>query len=340
MKKIVSLFLVFVLVFTATTVYAASKPKITKQPETATVKAGGKVTFSIKTSGTVDAIIWNFVDPESGNTYTGQKLSGAVSGVKIDGATNGKKITLKRVPESMHGWTVYAHVNGNGYKIDSDKVMILISGMEPPVTPEPDEAQPSPADNKGGSGDADIPDDGNSDDDGDSDDDADSDTPQPFTVTANARVLYSEEDPDTARSRLEFTGSGSFFVSSEDPIVSWAVNGILFEPAEPLNKFKVSNVTSAVSLDIRVRRASEPVLNEDHLCRISCTGCTFSYIQGGLMSVTEGEVPEGARISVIANSSDLAAGGYVINGNEAQGTGKSSIQLTVTDNTEIVCSGK
>ena len=337
MKKIVSLFLVFVLVFAvATTVYAASKPRITKQPETATVKAGGKVSFSIKTSGTVDAIIWNFVDPESGNTYTGQKLQGAVSGVKIDGATNGKKITLKRVPESMHGWTVYAHVNGNGYKIDSDKVMILISGMEPPVTPEPDDNQSSPADKTDDSADAGISDDG----DNDGDDEEDSDTPQTFTVTANAKVLYSEDDPDTAHSRLEFTGSGSFIVSSEDPIISWAVNGVRFEPAEPLNKFKVSNVTSAVSLDVRVRRASEPVLNEDHLCRISCTGCTFSYIQGGLMSVTEGEVPEGARISVIANSSDLAAGGYVINGDEAQGTGKSSIQLTVTDDTEIVCSGK
>ena len=134
MKKIIGLILVFVLLFAvASEAFAGSKPQITKDPESATVKKGGKVSFSIKTKGTVATVIWYFVDPVSGNEYSGKKLAGAVKGVKVVGPTNGKKITLNKVPEEMHGWKVYAHVNGNGYKIDSQQATLLIAGMDVPA---------------------------------------------------------------------------------------------------------------------------------------------------------------------------------------------------------------
>ncbi len=49
MKKIVTLLLVFCLVLgVASSALAAGGPKITKQPESATTDAKGKVTFTIK----------------------------------------------------------------------------------------------------------------------------------------------------------------------------------------------------------------------------------------------------------------------------------------------------
>ena len=52
--------------------------------------------------------------------------------IKVVGP-NRTKITLNRVPEEMHGWTVYAHLNGNGYKVNSERVQLLVYGMEPPA---------------------------------------------------------------------------------------------------------------------------------------------------------------------------------------------------------------
>ena len=217
MKKCIGLLLIFILVFTVMAgALAGSKPKITKQPESATVKKGGKVTFSITTTGTVDTVIWYFIDPETGNEYTGKKLSGAVKGVKIDGPTNGKKITLKNVPESMHGWTVYAHVNGNGYKVDSDQVQLLISGME---TAEP-AATEAPAAESGNAGQ--VP----------GEQPASSETlpapaadqpAGPFTVAATSKALRRLDASgniidDKLYSRLEFEETAYILVSSKDQI--------------------------------------------------------------------------------------------------------------------------
>ena len=71
------------------------------------------------------------------------------------------------------------------------------------------------------------------------------------------------------------------------------------------------------------------------LCRIVCTGCTFTYLSGGLRSVTEGEVPSGARISVIADNDSAAAVGYRINGGEAGHIGVTSFRIIVNGDMTI-----
>jgi len=140
MKKIVGLLMVFCLVLSAASgVLAATKPEISEQPVSATTTQNGTVSFSVKvkTNGTNVAYTWYFVNPATGEKVSGRKLNTVIKGVKVT-RPNGQKITLKKVPESMHGWNVYCHIAGNGYKLDSDQVVLSVYGMES-VEPAPQE---------------------------------------------------------------------------------------------------------------------------------------------------------------------------------------------------------
>ena len=105
MKKLIGIILTLCLVLSLTvSALAASKPEITKQPETATTSKKGAVSFSVTVKGTVSSYTWYFVNPETGDKVSGKKLSSVVKGVKVSNP-NSKKISLSRVPDSMHGWS-------------------------------------------------------------------------------------------------------------------------------------------------------------------------------------------------------------------------------------------
>ena len=378
MKKILGLILILCIILSLVAEsFAAGKPVITKQPETSTTSKKGAVSFSISVKGTVDSYTWYFINPENGEKISGKKLSSVVKGVKVT-SPNGKKITLTHVPDSMHGWSVYCHVNGNGYKVDSDTVTLLIYGMEAPSseTAAPlntddakdkktasDNEKPSDEDINSGtntssdagreSGDEKAPASENTQPAAESTAETvpndGSEEPMPelekktITVSSSSKVLLKLDSVGNIMdaepsSRLEFDNTGSFLVRSDKPIKSWTVNGVRFEPAEPVNEFKVLNITEDIALDLKVVRATaaSAEVDESHMCKVTCTGCTFTYLRNGLRSVTEGEVPAGAPIKVIADNSDLAAAGYRINGGEPENTGKSSFQLIVTDDTTII----
>ena len=376
MKKLLGIILTLCLVFTlAADAFAASKPEITKQPETATTSKKGAVSFSVSVKGTVSSYTWYFINPETGDKISGKKLSSTVKGVKVTNP-NSKKISLSHVPESMHGWSVYCHVNGNGYKVDSDTVTLYVYGME---TPGSDSVAAAPADNgetkpKEASAPAPAdsgkskpeeapapapasapaetktesasPESGEQNEGVDQGESADNDIAvenRTITVTSSSKVLLRLDNKgkvidESPVSSLEFTNTGSFLVRSEEPIKSWSVNGIRFVPVQPVNEFKVTNITDSITLDVKIARAgtSEVEVDESIICKVTCKGCTFTYLSKGLRSVTEGEVPYGAAIRVIADSSDLANGGYSINGGEPESIGKASLQLTVTDDMTIV----
>jgi len=360
MKKLIGIILTLCLILTlAADAFAASKPEITKQPETATTSKKGAVSFSISVKGSVSSYTWYFVNPETGDKISGKKLSSTVKGVKVKNP-NSKKISLTHVPESMHGWSVYCHVNGNGYKIDSDTVTLYVYGMEVPDSAssaapanssesKPEESTSAPAEATPAgteSVESASPEAGDQSEGGDQGEGADSDMAaanRTIKVSASSKVLLKLDSKGNISeaapvSSLEFTNSGSFAVRSEDPIKSWTVNGIRFEPVQPVNEFKVTNVTESIVLDVKIARgtAAEAVVDESRTCKVICKGCTFTYLSKGLRSVTEGEVPYGAPIRVIADNSDLAAGGYSINGGEPESVGKASLQLTVTDDVTIV----
>ena len=340
MKRILGLVLAFCLVFAlAADAFAAGKPSITKQPESATTSKKGTVSFSVKTSGSIQSLTWYFVDPSTGKSYTGKQLVKAVKGISVSNP-NGKKITLKKVPESMHGWTVYCHLNGNGYKVDSDRVQLLVYGLEPPE-------QGIVAAESGSSSDSEdegAADSGKSSSDDEDDDGESAAAPQDKTITVSctSKVLRKLDSSGNAAdeapvSRLEFTNTGSFIVTSEEPIISWSVNGVRFEPAEPISEFKVLNVNDNISLNLKVNRptAASVQVDESHMCKVTCTGCTFSYLPGKLRSVTTGEVPAGAPINIVADSTELAESGYRINGAEPSNIGLSSFRFIVTEDVEI-----
>ena len=347
MKKIIGLILVFCLLFTfMADAFAAGKPKITKQPVNGTVKKG-KVSFQVKVSGSVDSISWYLINPDTGEAVTAKKLKKdkTIPKLVISGE-NRSKLTLSKVPDEMHGWSVYCHISGNGYKIDSDIVMILVDGMEAPETDapaKPDDNPPAedtaPADDAGDSGKEEA--DTGSTDEGGTDENKPADTV--VTVTSSAKVLYRIDasgriSDEKASSKLEFNGSGSFIVKSDDPISSWSANGVRFEPSEPVFEFKVSNVSSDLSLDFNVQRksASSIVVDESKPCKVTCDGCTFTCIPKQLYSVSEGEVPSGSLITVTAGNSTLTKNGYIINGGEPDYQDKTSFSITVEEDMTIV----
>ena len=141
MKRFLGLILALCLVFAiAAEAVAAGKPEFTEQPKSATTDKKGTVSFSVKvkTNGSKVTYTWYFVNPANGEKISGKKLNTVVKGVKVS-KPNSAKVTLKKVPESMHGWQVYCHINGNGYKVDSESVILNVFGLDPvesPATPQ------------------------------------------------------------------------------------------------------------------------------------------------------------------------------------------------------------
>ncbi|MBP3721511.1 MAG: hypothetical protein J6J41_09275 [Clostridia bacterium] len=138
MKRILAILLLLCLTLGSLSV-AQAAVSITKQPETQTVKAGGNVTYKIKAKGVGSGtpITWHFTNPATGESVTGKKLSSVVKGVKVKNP-NSLSITLRKVPEEMHGWTAYCHIGPKSGGVDSDTVTILIAGLpEPEFAPAP-----------------------------------------------------------------------------------------------------------------------------------------------------------------------------------------------------------
>ena len=339
MKKIIGLVLAFCLVFSLVAgAFADSKPTITKQPETSTTSKKGAVSFSISVKGTVSSYTWYFINPATGEKVSGKKLSSVVKGVKVTNP-NSKKISLSKVPESMHGWLVYCHINGNGYKIDSDQVMLLVYGMEAPENTDP---VPAKKDDTESGKTADAGNEGSES--GEDEEDGGDEKVDTVTVSASAKVLYKldssgNKTDEKPVSKLEFTGTSSILVASDEPIVSWTVNGVRIQPAEPVTEFRLINVSSNVSMDIKINKATaaDAQVDESTMCHVVCDGCTFTYLPYKLMSVTEGDVPSGAPIRISANTGDGADAGYSINGGEPEGQGSASYQFVVTEDVKIVC---
>ncbi len=136
MKRILSFILVMsLLVGVCAVAFAATRPSISGQPESQSVEEGGKLVFTVKARG-YTGLTWYFINPATGEQYSGRTLDKQIAGVRVTGANN-SKITIRNIPLSLNGWSVYAHLVGNGYKLDSDTVLITVTAPTPKPTQAP-----------------------------------------------------------------------------------------------------------------------------------------------------------------------------------------------------------
>ena len=362
MKRIVGLILVFCLVFSLfAEAMAEPKWEIVEQPKCTTTKKS--TTISIKVKGKGVKYQWVFVNPEDPeDKVTGKNLSKdkRFKGIKVKDFTK-SKIVLSKVPEALHGWNVYCHLYANAYKLDSEPTVVQVYGMDP--APEPEKPAADEGESEGGEegqaegqaeGGAEAEaapaeetkkaDEGTEEGEGEGEDEEGAPAEaKEFTVTANGNYLFKinsmgKTESDEGVSSLTFTGSGDVAVISEEPFKSWTVNGVRYEPEDEVTGFKLFNLSGDTSVSVKtaVKTAASAKVDESTTYTVTCTGCSFTYMPKGLKSAKEGEVPSGAVIYVFADTSGGAANGYSVNGGAAENAGASSMQLTITGDTEIV----
>ena len=329
MKKVFAVLLALCLVlgiFSAALATSAGAPKFQKQPTSQTTNRQKNVTFTFRaTNFTPDESSWHFINPSTGEEYTGPQLREAMAsykGFKLTVSNGKQNLNLTAVPEIMHGWEVFVRLGNNGYEIDSDHVRLWCYGVDENSGNTPaagtDAARPGSTEELSGSG--------------------------TVTVTANKVTLYpldSDGNPleDQAASSLTFVGSGNVAVRSEKPVQYWTVNGIRIEPAGEVNSFVLKNISTDLTISAKFAKGSSSAegIDPDNLCMVTCTGCIFTYHAGGLRSVSSGEVPAGATITVFCESTEASARGYRINGGSPEHAGSASFRLKIEDDTEISC---
>ena len=355
MKKAFALLLVFCLVLgLASAAFAAGAPKIIRHPTSQTTDKNGTVTFEFEGSGFTD-VSWRFVNPETGEEWTGKQLKDVITakGFTISVANGRQRVKLTKVPETMHGWDVYAVLsNKAGYSVNTYTVKLWCYGLpqtgsasaqqeQPIPTPAPADADPAPAAVPAGNeGVEQIPEQNQP---AVQENDELLPEPKTITVTAENLTLYPVDArgsirEDQAASTLTFEGSGNVAVRSDAPVKYWLVNGIRIEPMDNVTGFVLKNITGDLTISAKLDRGSAAAAEEvdnGNLCRVTCEGCTFTYNAGGLRSVSAGEVPAGATIIVLAASGSDVSKGYRVNGGNPEHAGSTSFRLKITEDTVI-----
>ena len=362
LKRLIAVLMILCLMLGFSTVAMAAKPVITQQPETMTVKKGGTVSFTIKAKN-ANSITWHFINPMTGQDLTGKQLSKSIPGVKVV-SPNGKKITLKKVPEAMHGWSVYCHLGQKNSGVDSDTVMLLIDGKElPEATPVPTKAvSASAADDSRKSSETEssssivavstvtaspTP----------------SPTPKPekIVITGNSKIdlfaVDSKGEP-TGKSVQELTfnePAASFYVkipdATEGTISYVSLDSVRLTPDGETRGMTVRGWPTSASVKIKVKKpgseseedtskalvlpeeTEEPV-DPSTLVTVKCENCRFTGYHSSFAG--SGEVPVGSTITVIA-SGGMVGKGYFINGaKKAVHKNEASFQYVVEGDTVIV----
>lgn len=126
MKRRLVFLVVLVMTVLACVPALAARPSITEQPESQSVKIGESVSFTIKAKG-YSGLTWYFIDPVTSEEISARKIDEKFTGLKVI-KPNGTKMTLKNVPAEINGWSLYVHLSGNGYTLDSDIVLLHVEG--------------------------------------------------------------------------------------------------------------------------------------------------------------------------------------------------------------------
>ena len=351
MKRLAAIILILCLILGDCAMgLAEGRISITKQPETQTVKKGGTVTYKFQARNMTGKtpITWYFTNPANGKVYFGSKIAKvkALKGLKVV-HPNGQNLTLKNVPEAMHGWTIYARVGNKSSGVNTQTVTILIAGKELPGTETKAEtkttkkkstkkttkeaaateasveeaaATPKPA--------------------------ATPEPAGPIVIKGSKVELYALDKQGnmtgTASKELTFeTGDADFFVrlpeGTEGTIQYLTVGGVRLTPDGEATGMSIRGWKSSATVKVKVQKpgaaaTAEAPVDESTLVNVTCTNCRFT---GWHNSFAEsGKVPAGSTITVIASGGVLKKG-YSINGGEAEHKDQATFQLVVTGDTTI-----
>ena len=358
MKKIVSLLLVLCLLLgvSCSALAAGETPVFTQQPVDSTTDRYGNLSLIFKGENfTPNESSWHFVDPDSGNEWTGPQLRDEMKARKINNftltASEGKqKLYLTNVPKFMHRWEVYVVLVKDGVKVESNHIHIYWQGLDPTKKYEAaaKDSGKTTATNDGktttSGKDGKTADGKTTAADGTAAAQAepDPDVPKIITVTADKVTLCPVDSrgnalEDKAATSLTFEDSGNVAIRSETPVKYWIVNGIRIEPTESLTSFVLKNVTTDLTISAKFAKsaASSETVDPDSPCEVTCVGCTFTYHKGGLKSVSSGTVPSGATIIVFTSDAKPAAKGFTVDGVSGENQGLSSFRLKIEDDTTI-----
>ena len=160
-----------------------------------------------------------------------------------------------------------------------------------------------------------------------------------FTIRGENVTLYPVDAygnrlDEEASDMLTFEGNTNVAVQSNGEVKYWVINGMRVEPAGSgfLPGFTLRNVTTNLTITAVVDGGSVTE-EEGNTVQITCEGCTFTYGKGNLKNVSEGQVPAGAAIIIVADGN--ASGGYSINGGNFEHVGEASFRLVVSGDTVI-----
>lgn len=245
MKRLFSTLLILCMILScAGTAFAAGKPSFSLQPADQTVKVGKSCSFSVKVKNQ-KGLTWYLVNPETGDEIPASQASKVVKGLKVSNP-NGQKLTLKKVPEELHGWSVFCRASAGGVKVDSDSAMILISGMEAPSAAAPrkgsDSEDDAPASSVTGK--------------------TQTDASGSFTVTVSDAYLYEIDaagkpvgDP---KDKLTFDNPSTFYVKADGPVQYWMFNSIKITPDTPSDSgLLIRGISGDTSIRAHIARDAE-----------------------------------------------------------------------------------
>ena len=162
------------------------------------------------------------------------------------------------------------------------------------------------------------------------------------TITGKDVLLYQidakGQPVGDGQSTMTFADSAAFHVrpAEEGEIQYWLFGDLRVEPAEAVSGFTLRGVTSDLTVSVKQKKTSASAtenLDYDHPCKITCSNCFFTFLPSGLSYATEGEVPAGAKITVIAGQGADLGKGYTINGASGQQGNKVTFTFTVQEDT-------
>ena len=124
-KRIISLFLLLIMLTACIPAQAASAPEVITHPEPQIVIEGGKCTFTASAKGDT-GITWRLRSSDGSKDFPFTDAPKHFRGLKVSGK-NSNRLTLSKIPGEMDGWLVYCCYSNKTGKTNTDMVPLFVT---------------------------------------------------------------------------------------------------------------------------------------------------------------------------------------------------------------------